>query len=429
MSNLILFSVLFLFLFSLFFVTFKSFMAQFYIRKKLKKELKNYRAQIQQAKGYNSLLFEIYKRIYEQVIYDRNRFLIRNRRQFERQVNNELKRMTKNPFTRFYSKSVATIKGLSAFAFFLASLLFGAIVVDEYKASSLTLPTVNPEIKLQVSGNIEDGFKQLVSTILSSNELKSFELPDIQAEDIVPIYPTQDAPASTASAAQLGPAIAGNMRNLEAQFTIQYEGNIQNFDEDLENAYEWLEKNEPYFWAIMSDFSTRAIGNERAVELQATISYDLTAEQNALVLGKIKQVSQSLSAGLTDAEKVKFVNDYLVSQTKYNAQSAVNPHTPYAILFHGEGVCEGYALAAYLMLEELGVEAKYVVGDAGGPHAWNLVKVDNAWYHLDTTWNDPLPDQGKNIRYDYFLISDKTIAKNHQWDTTLYPATATEDYL
>lgn len=76
------------------------------------------------------------------------------------------------------------------------------------------------------------------------------------------------------------------------------------------------------------------------------------------------------------------------------------------------------------------MDVQYVVGDAGGPHAWNMVKVDgNWWYHLDTAWNDPIPDQGSKVRYDYILLSDETLSKDHEWDTDLYPETAEDDYL
>ena len=66
-----------------------------------------------------------------------------------------------------------------------------------------------------------------------------------------------------------------------------------------------------------------------------------------------------------------------------------------AVLKEHKGVCQGYALLALKMLRELGIETLYVVGEVNtGPHAWNLVKVDGEWYHLDTTWNDPVPDRG-----------------------------------
>ena len=34
-------------------------------------------------------------------------------------------------------------------------------------------------------------------------------------------------------------------------------------------------------------------------------------------------------------------------------------------------------------------------------HAWNLVELDGKWYHLDATWDDPMPDQGEDALHQY----------------------------
>lgn len=79
------------------------------------------------------------------------------------------------------------------------------------------------------------------------------------------------------------------------------------------------------------------------------------------------------------------------------------------------------------------MENLYVSGNVGEElHAWNLVKLDGEWYHLDTTWNDPIYTGifkwlGEQT-YDYFLISDKKMKKDHEWDYELYPQTALKSY-
>lgn len=50
-------------------------------------------------------------------------------------------------------------------------------------------------------------------------------------------------------------------------------------------------------------------------------------------------------------------------------------------------------------------------------HAWNLVRLNGRWYHLDVTWDDPIPDQAGRLRYDYYLLPDKLIKKDHFWKT------------
>lgn len=61
-------------------------------------------------------------------------------------------------------------------------------------------------------------------------------------------------------------------------------------------------------------------------------------------------------------------------------------------------------------------------------HAWNKVKVDGKWYNLDTTWNDPTPNSPTEVSYNYFLISDKILAKDHDWIKSNYPAASSTLY-
>ena len=67
-------------------------------------------------------------------------------------------------------------------------------------------------------------------------------------------------------------------------------------------------------------------------------------------------------------------------------------------------------------------------GNYGEGHAWNLVQLDGQWYHLDVTWNDPLPDRGNEVRYGYFLVSDTHLARDHTWIMADYPSATNEQY-
>ena len=45
-------------------------------------------------------------------------------------------------------------------------------------------------------------------------------------------------------------------------------------------------------------------------------------------------------------------------------------------------------------------------------HAWNLIKIDGEWYHIDVTWDDPTPDLLGRVNHVFFLISDDAIASS-----------------
>ncbi|MEG0371660.1 MAG: hypothetical protein RR645_05125, partial [Clostridium sp.] len=90
------------------------------------------------------------------------------------------------------------------------------------------------------------------------------------------------------------------------------------------------------------------------------------------------------------------------------------------------GVCDGYAISMKKMLDKIDIPNIVVVGtSAGVGHAWNIVKLNGKWQHVDSTWDDPIYRKNGNIvqiiRYDYFLKSDEYMKKDHIWNTANYP--------
>lgn len=128
--------------------------------------------------------------------------------------------------------------------------------------------------------------------------------------------------------------------------------------------------------------------------------------------------------GMTPLQKERAIHDYLVTHTKYdydNFRRNTIPdesYTPYGVLVKGTGVCSGYARAAALLLSKAGIENLLQDGYANiyGAHEWNKVKIDGKWYHLDITFDDPVPDRGSKVSYEYFNLNDEEIKKDHSWE-------------
>ena len=94
-------------------------------------------------------------------------------------------------------------------------------------------------------------------------------------------------------------------------------------------------------------------------------------------------------------------------------------HTAYgALVANSDGtqnyaVCDGYSLAYVYLLQQAGLDAILIGGEAGadkesaGGHAWSMVKIDDNWYEVDSTWDDmgTLDDQiTPDIEgYQYYL--------------------------
>lgn len=141
---------------------------------------------------------------------------------------------------------------------------------------------------------------------------------------------------------------------------------------------------------------------------------------------------------MSEVEKVKAVHDYIVLNCEYDIDNYKNdkiPDSSYAaegVLWKGKAVCQGYAYAFQLFMEKLGIDSKIITGlslKSGEGHAWNLVSLGGKWYQVDTTWDDPVPDQTGMVQYSYFLMTDTIVAADHGWKKSNYPACSSEKYI
>ncbi len=215
------------------------------------------------------------------------------------------------------------------------------------------------------------------------------------------------------------------LNNLKS-YDVKFYGNMQMLIR-LKGKTDFYDENGDI---ISSDKTTLKYYNEFNNE-KLPKDVDDTANQIAAKL---------LKPGMSDYDKVLAVNRYIIENTTYVRSS----EGLYDVLLKGKGICQGYACATANLLNKMGVEAKFVVGFAGvdgfkdideyelgnykeNRHAWNIVKVDGKYYHLDVTWNDATINDEETNRnmYDYLLLSDKQMQTDHIWRKTFYPPCST----
>jgi hypothetical protein len=144
-------------------------------------------------------------------------------------------------------------------------------------------------------------------------------------------------------------------------------------------------------------------------------------------------LAENITPDMTPLRKEIAFHDYLVRNSKYDKENALNntipeiSHTAYGILVNGTGVCDGYAKAFKLLLNRVNINSIIVISDPMN-HAWNLVELDGSWYHTDVTWDDPTPDRPGATRYTYLNLSDTEMGENHIWSTGDYPSCTSNKY-
>lgn len=144
------------------------------------------------------------------------------------------------------------------------------------------------------------------------------------------------------------------------------------------------------------------------------------SREDAQLLEQAQRIHASLvDPSMSEYEQVKAFHDYLVRHVTYDGNA---PHCfdAYGALVDGRAVCDGYSIAFDLLCYLSGIDCIRVLGTSSnalgtGGHAWNKVKVNGSWYNVDVTWDDPLGNYSNNIFYDYFLVSDNVLARDHYW--------------
>lgn len=130
-------------------------------------------------------------------------------------------------------------------------------------------------------------------------------------------------------------------------------------------------------------------------------------------------VNKCIESGATDPWDIAlWLHDWLIYNANYDYS-----YTRYGadgVLLHGTGVCNSYAEAYILLLNAFGIENRKLSSPAMD-HAWNLVKIDGEWCHIDCTWDDPGEGGGRE-HHAYFGASDKIIKSDHYWSASYYPA-------
>jgi hypothetical protein len=207
-----------------------------------------------------------------------------------------------------------------------------------------------------------------------------------------------------------------------------YKGKTKSLKTQIKQALDQAMQSDPYINYTIESYGYSYQGGKNSADVKVKLSYRETAKETAFVTKKVRSIlNKIIVPGMNDHEKVKVIHDWVVLNLKYD--TTLRKYTAYDGLSTGSTVCQGYSLLTYKMLKEAGIKNMIVEGavQSGGNrqlHAWNLVLVSGKWYHLDTTWDDPVPDQKNKVAIGYYLRNDQQMRKDHTW-TKPYPAATT----
>ena len=154
---------------------------------------------------------------------------------------------------------------------------------------------------------------------------------------------------------------------------------------------------------------------------------------------RVKNILDNMQIQPTDSvyRTVGKIHDYIVQNVEYDTTLVME--NAYSALKDGKSTCQGYSLLFYKLLTEAGIPCRYITGTgisekSTGPHGWNIVKINDKWYNVDATWDDPIylnpNNKAKNaLSREYFLKGSVIFDKSHIRDKAFKSAEFIKKYI
>lgn len=193
---------------------------------------------------------------------------------------------------------------------------------------------------------------------------------------------------------------------------------------DFENKYFDVILRHPELMVVPS---YRPYANGGIMIRIAPVYYFSTVEESLAAAkqleNKVNEYVSFANRAPDDLGKLLLVHDKIAYDYSYEDNSSEQKENgdyfayhPYGFILRDKAVCQGYAGLLYAVATKLGIEADFCNAKAIN-HIWNFVKIDEEWYHIDMTWDDPTvytdeenTQLSKSAYHRYFMRSDSDFA-------------------
>ena len=158
-------------------------------------------------------------------------------------------------------------------------------------------------------------------------------------------------------------------------------------------------------------------------EINIKVIHNYTEEMEIILNYKVDEIIKNkITDDMDTVNKIRIIHDYIVNNTKYDQNRSdknifeYKSNNAYGVLIEGYGICSGYTDSMMLFLEKLNIKSYKVSSEN---HVWNKVFINNNWYNLDLTWDDPVNSDGSDsLEHTFFLVTDDEMLKNDKTEHT-----------
>ena len=203
------------------------------------------------------------------------------------------------------------------------------------------------------------------------------------------------------------------------------EGILSSLDEDeIDKCFNCVMTDNPDFFYLDGYRMTKTTLDGKTKSISLAPRYTMDEDEILKMEDRIDDYVNRFVSSMPDCpdeySRAKYLFDYLIDNTEYDSSSKNNQNIC-SVFAENKSVCQGYSMAAKYLCDELGIFCTTVYGEAGGEsHAWNIMRLDGIYCHVDVTWGDTSYHNSAENRneamkdYVFLGASDEIIYKNHR---------------
>lgn len=216
---------------------------------------------------------------------------------------------------------------------------------------------------------------------------------------------------------------------LECKKTITIKCDIE--QEDFEKIAELLILHDPMTFNLKDIEAKSATRTSITFKLKYRYSKESYEKMVASYEKAVDKILAKLDDDMTTYSKIKTIHDSIANIAVYDMDYKLSD-TMYGTIVKKKGKCDGYAKTFSYICGQAGIRTVTVIGNDiystdGTLHMWNKVYYNKKWYNVDVTWDDPVGNMKNNRRYDFFMVSDKSLSKTHTEDNLSFTVPAAKD--
>ena len=226
-------------------------------------------------------------------------------------------------------------------------------------------------------------------------------------------------------------AVANAVKNLDSNAKIKEYNYIDDNTtmKDAKVAIQNFFLDHPEVFYVNNDYTVSTIDLVNSKRIEIELSYSVKNKND--LNDKISEINSVLNPIITEAKKMDkfnaelYIHDKICEICKYYKYTDINEvpeesHGIYGCLVLKQAVCDGLSKTLMIALDKIEIENILITGYLQNQaHAWNLVNLDDNWYHVDITSNKSVKNEENNkeeIVHSYFNITTDQIKKTNEID-------------